>query len=127
MRSRLIVVISMLVFSVLLCLTSMLYVYNVMDRADEMRLKIILLAEQKRYDEAEVELVDALTYITNVSPILEVLTPHEDLHELTNQLTDARVSLAIRDMDDFRKAVVLFRQNIEHIRAHEALSLSNIL
>lgn len=126
MKTRLITTIIILIVSIGLCTFSLFYVESVTDELDDMRLSALEFAEAERLSEAEAVLTNMLEYTKRKSPLLEMLTPHDDLHEMVMQLTDAKVSLTIQDMDDFDKAFALFQENLEHIREHEQLALSNI-
>ena len=79
-----------------------------------------------QYDEAVSITKKMLDYVKKRSGVLEMLTPHEDLHDLIVALTDAYISLRIQDMDDYEKAITLFEENIRHLISHEAVSFSNI-
>lgn len=127
MKARIILVISMFILSIAMCLFSMLFVRNTMDNLDHNRIRVVMYVEQGHREEGDALLTSMLTYVSARQALLEILTPHDDLHEMVTQLTDARVSLSINDMDDFKQAIMLFQEYVEHIRTHEALTLSNIL
>jgi len=84
-------------------------------------------AQDKQYEVSEQCLSSAIRYLNKHSHFLAMITPHESIHELNTQLTDASTSLAIRDLDDFKKAISIFLESIEHLKEHEQISLSNIL
>lgn len=108
------------------CVCSYTLVKRTMGEMDDMRVEVLMLAENAEYERAEAGITAMLTKIKQKSKVLEMLTPHEDLHTLIMQLTDAKVSLSIRDMDDFDKAMSLFKEYLDHINSHEALTISNI-
>lgn len=66
------------------------------------------------------------TYMHEKEKILEMLVPHEDLHDLGMQIADVVLSLKIDDLDDSRKAIALVKENALHLIKHESFSLSNI-
>lgn len=127
MKARIIVVISMLLISVSVCLISMLYVRSAMNEMEDMRIQTVLAVEEGRKEDALVLLTDMISLLDERSRILECLTPHEDLHNLVIELTTAKKSLMIGDMDDYKQSVMLIQEFSEHIRDHESLTLSNIL
>lgn len=127
MKIRIWVVASMLVLSVAISAFSMIFVNSVMDDLDARRIEAIMNVENGMTDEAIAGITAMLTTIEEKNPVLEILTPHDDLHDMLTQLVEAKVSLTIGDMDDFDQKISLFRENLEHIRSHEALTLSNIL
>lgn len=127
MKARIWVVVTMLVLSVAISAVSTIFVNSVMDSLDSARIEAVLTVENGNTDEAIAKITAMLTEIEEKNPILEILTPHDDLHDMLTQLVEAKVSLTIGDMDDFDQKIALFRENLEHIRSHEALTLSNIL
>ena len=127
MKTRIWVVVSMLVLSVAISAFSMIFVNSVMDDLDARRIEAVMNAESGKTADAIAGITAMLTTIEEKNAILEILTPHDDLHDMLTQLVEAKVSLSIGDMDDFDQKISLFRENIEHIRSHEALTLSNIL
>ena len=127
MKIRIWVVASMLVLSVAISAFSMIFVNSVMDDLDARRIEAVMNVENGMTDEAIAGITAMLTTIEEKNPVLEILTPHDDLHDMLTQLVEAKVSLTIGDMDDFDQKISLFRENLEHIRSHEALTLSNIL
>lgn len=64
--------------------------------------------------------------ISRYEQLLESLVPHDDLHDLSIQIEDVALSIAIDDMDDCKKALALLKENAEHLIKHESLSLANI-
>ena len=62
-----------------------------------------------------------------MTPRLEILTDHNDLHNVAEGITDARISLERGFLDDYYKAMALLGEGIAHIRAQEELSLANLL
>ena len=127
MKARIWVVVTMLVLSIAISAVSMIFVNSVMDSLDSARIEAVLNVENGNTDEAIAKITAMLTEIEEKNPILEILTPHDDLHDMLTQLVEAKVSLTIGDMDDFDQKISLFRENVEHIRSHEALTISNIL
>ena len=113
--------------SVGVCLFASIFVNDTLDCMIDMRHDAMTRVENVDNAEAEAIVVNMLSLINERSKVLEMLIQHDDLHDMVMQLTDAKVSLSINDMDDFEKALSLFYENLEHIRAHEKVSLSNIL
>ncbi len=127
MKTRLIFVLALLIASSAVCVCSLLFVNGTMDEMEKMRIEAMNHTENGNREDAEAVVSNMLTLISSRSKVLEMLIQHNDLHDMVMQLTDAKVSLSIDDMDDFEKAMSLFFENLEHIRAHEKISLSNIL
>ncbi len=127
MKKRTIFILALLAVSVGICIFSLMFVNSTMDEMEEMRLEATKHMESGNKDDAEAVVTNMLSEISSRSKLLEMLIQHDDLHDMIMQLTDAKVSLSIDDIDDFKKAMSLFYENLEHIRAHERISLSNIL
>ncbi len=127
MKKRTIFILALLAVSVGICIFSLMFVNSTMDEMEEMRLEATKHMENGSKSDAEAVVTNMLSKISSRSKLLEMLIQHDDLHDMIMQLTDAKVSLSIDDIDDFKKAMSLFYENLEHIRAHERISLSNIL
>lgn len=127
MKKRTIFILALLAVSVGICIFSLMFVNSTMDEMEDMRLEAINHMENGSKSDAEAVVTNMLSKISSRSKLLEMLIQHDDLHDMIMQLTDAKVSLSIDDIDDFKKAMSLFYENLEHIRAHERISLSNIL
>lgn len=126
MRVRVFILILFLGFAVSTAVFSNFYVHGVMNRLSDMRKEAEEHADNRNTAEALKIAEDMLSYIRKKAPVLEMLTPHEDLHDLILQLNDVCVSLSISDLDDYRKAITLLKENTEHLISHESLSFSNI-
>ena len=59
--------------------------------------------------------------------MLELVAPHDDLHEALACLRDAAVALECEDMDDAYQSLVSLHDMLEHLHEHEAFSLANLL
>lgn len=57
---------------------------------------------------------------------MEMVASHDQLHEALGNITDAQVALECEDMDDAYQALAELEGVIDHMRAHETLSLENI-
>lgn len=64
--------------------------------------------------------------IDHKEKLLEGLVPHEDLHDLSIQISDASLSILINDLDDCKKALKLMKENAEHLIKHESFLFGNI-
>lgn len=127
MRQRLLIVVLMTVFSLALCLFSLFYVRSAMEELAVLRLTLEEQADADMRDEAQATIAQMLNVIQARGRWLEVLAPHDDLHEMRMQLTEAGTCLSIGDDDGYREAIRLFGELLEHLKTHEEPSLSNIL
>lgn len=126
MKARLVLVLFTAIFSVGITLLSFFYVSGTMNDFDSSLNTANDLFIKNDFESAEEELNRLLSMIHSHSARLEMLVSHDAVHDLTSQLQDAKTSLAIRDLDDFKKAVSILKESIGHIKAHEKMSLSNI-
>ena len=126
MRTRLIIMISSFLICIATCVFSNLYVGDAMNT-------VIKEAEKMETYLAENQTKDAFQsaeklekQIDQKQQLLEGLVPHEDLHDLSVQITDTALSIKIGDLDDCKKALALMKENAEHLIKHEAFLLGNI-
>ena len=127
MKQRLLIVVVMTAFSLALCLFSLFYVRISMAELAALRLTLEEQADAGQIDEAQATIARMLNEIQARGRWLEVLAPHDDLHEMRMQLTEAGTCLSIGDDDGYREAIRLFNELLDHLQTHEEPSLSNIL
>ncbi|MBR3927838.1 MAG: DUF4363 family protein [Clostridia bacterium] len=122
---RLVIMLSSFLICICVTVFSNIYVTNAMNAIEkEARIMEAILSEAGSGDfpfpkELENEIFRGLH-------LLEILVPHEDLHDLSVQLADASISAQIGDMDDCRKALKLIMESADHLTKHESLQLGNI-
>ncbi|MDO4828405.1 MAG: DUF4363 family protein [Clostridia bacterium] len=127
MKQRLVIVILMTAFSLALCLFSLFYVRDTTDELAALRLTLEEQADAGQTDEAQATIARMLNEIQAHGRWLEILAPHDDLHEMRMQLTEAGTCLSIGDDDGYRESIRLFNELLDHLKTHEEPSLSNIL
>ncbi len=127
MKQRMLIVAVMTAFSLALCLFSLFYVHSAMNELTALRLTLEEQADAGQTDEAQATLARMLNEIQSRGHWLEMLAPHDDLHEMRMQLTEAGTCLSIGDDDGYREAIRLFGELLDHLKTHEEPSLSNIL
>ena len=123
------ILIACLVFTLCLAvgLFSLFYVRSSMAALAELRLTLEEQADAGQTDEAQATIARMLNEIQAHGRWLEVLAPHDDLHEMRMQLTEAGTCLSIGDDDGYRESIRLFNELLDHLKTHEEPSLSNIL
>lgn len=126
MKTRVIILLASFLLSVSVSIFSNAYVTGSMLELQEMRNIAQRHAEGKRYAEAAQITSGMLALLREKTPVLEMLTPHEDLHALMIELCSASVSLSVNDTEEYRKSVDLLKETIDHLISHESLSFSNI-
>lgn len=62
----------------------------------------------------------------DTSAMLELLSDHDELHEVLNCIVDARVALECEDVDDAYQALARMQGVLEHLRDHESMSFANL-
>lgn len=127
MKVKIILVLSVTVLSLAATVFSYVYVNHTVNALDGLHEKAAESVASGNFEAAEKTLTDMLALIEKRTSILESLVPHSSVHDLKINLTDSLTSLRIRDLDDYKKAMALFTESINHLKAHEKPSLSNFL
>jgi hypothetical protein len=99
------------------------------DAVDEMeRIRAIAFEAARRGDYAAAgKAVDALEKeFKERSKWLELLGPHDDLHEIYLQIVDAKVCIELEKRDDVHQALVHLKEVLQHVRDHESFSMTNL-
>lgn len=126
MRMKLILTLAVLVVSVALCAVSMYLIFGVLDDMDDMTSVVLERSDAGDREGARETLAQMALIWQDAQPLLEALTPHEDLHEVQMQYVEAATNLESGDMDDFARSVALLKESLSHLRDHESLSWSNL-
>lgn len=126
MRVKLISTIVVLALSVALCLMSMHLVFSMLDEMEDYAAVILEKTDRDDREGARETLAQMAQKWQDAMPLLEALTPHEDLHDVTLQYVEATTNLESGDMDDFARSVSLLKESLGHLRDHESLSWSNL-
>lgn len=126
MRSTLIALIVVVALAVALCALSQAQVRNVTEEMDILRVQAAELARTGDNMGAMECLTSFASCWQSATPLLEMLTSHNDLHEVAAQLVDAQVCLENGDLDDCFRALAQLGEALRHIQDMEALTLSNL-
>ncbi len=126
MRSTLIALIVVVALAVALCAVSPAQVRNVTEERDILRVQAAELARTGDNMGAMECLTSFASRWQSATPLLEMLTSHDDLHEVAAQLVDAQVCLENGDLDDCFRALAQLGEALRHIQDMEALTLSNL-
>lgn len=127
MRFKLIATGVVMLLVISLCTVSLIFINRTTKEMDDIRIAGLEFADQNDILGAKEQLVKLSAHWSRVEGALEVLTSHDDLHNVTMQLVEASVALECGHMDDFHKAMALLGEAIEHIYHQEQISISNIL
>ena len=109
------------------CASSLFTILRTVDGMETLRMQSLERAGEGDLDGAEEYLAKLAGHWREMTPRLEILTDHNDLHNVAEGITDARISLERGFLDDYYKAMALLGEGIAHIRAQEELSLANLL
>lgn len=126
MRSTRIALIAVVALAILICLASAKYVRSTVESMDDHRVRALEMARAGDNAGAMEQLVQLAGRWEDATPILEVLASHEDLHEVSRELTDAQVCLENGDLDDCFRALMQLGEALKHIDELERLRLSNL-
>ncbi len=126
MRSTTIAMIIVVALSMALCTLSLLSVRRAVGEMDILRVRA---GEQARAGDliaAEESLVAIANRLQKARATLEILTSHDDLHEVMLQIADARVCLEFEEMSEFQRTLALMGETLSHIRDMEEPTLANL-
>lgn len=126
MRSTVIGVSIVTVICLAICVLALLFVNDVTEKSEDMRAHILELVDSGRDDEARHELSELKKYWKSKEKILEIITSHEDIHDVSRQLAEAEVTLSEGEYDDFIKSMAALSEMLEHIYQEEQLRITNI-
>ena len=126
MRTTLIALIVVVLAAVALCAFAQARVCAVVEEMDLLRVE----AETRARAGDDTGAAECLTRLAGrwqeERAAMEMLTSHDDLHEVAAQLVDAQVCLENGDMDDCLRALAQLGEALRHIEDMEALTLSNL-
>ncbi|MEG2859134.1 MAG: DUF4363 family protein [Clostridia bacterium] len=126
MRVKLIATLLVLILSVALCVASMQVVFHEIVMMEDLTEKVLERASAGDTAGAREALAQMAEKWEGARPMLEALTPHEDLHQVTLQYVEATSNLESGDWDDFARAMALLKEMLKHLHEHEELSWSNL-
>lgn len=126
MRTTLIALLIVVAAAIALCAFAQSRVCGLVEEMDELR----LLAERELRAGNEAAAMEYLATFAarweKSRPAMEMLTSHDDLHEVYADVVDARVCLERGDRDDCFRALAQLGEALHHIGEMEAVSLSNL-
>ena len=126
MKRVLISMIVVLALSLGIALASSLIMRHVALEIEDMRTDVIALVENNDADGAAVRVTQMADMWKKHEPMLEMIAPHETLHDVTCLIVEADANLSARDLDDFNRSMKLLGIAIEHLFIEEQFRLENI-
>lgn len=127
MRARLITSVAVLALCVAFIAWSTGKAYSVLDNMDEIAINVMNTVRSGDVDSGTELLGEMAVEWESQRPFMEAIMPHEDLQRVIELFTEAQANLEAKDVDDFARSMALFRETLDHLRAHEKFSWSNIL
>lgn len=126
MRAAIAVSCVVLVLALGICFGGSLFIHGALDKLEELRMETL----ERSDAEDEEGALESLTKLAEVwckyEPYLEMLTSHEDVHRVLEEIVSAKALYAREDIAQYEQSMALLGESIEHIRKHESVSLSNI-
>ena len=127
MRSTLISMLAVLLLAVGICLVSVTLTGRITDEIEDMRAGVLRLTEEGNMEEAHALLGRMAEEWEARERLLEVLAPHESLHEITCLIIESEANLTAGDPDDFNRSMSLMGEALHHLYLEELPRLTNIL
>ena len=125
MRRTILITLTTLLVSMILCTLSRISVNRVANHARHLRTEAIEAIDVDDAQRAETVLVELAGFLDEEQGWLEVLCEHDDLHEIKAAIIDAQASIEFGITDDFYQAVYRFGEGLEHIADVESVRLTN--
>ena len=126
MRRTILITLTTLLISMVLCTLSRISVHRVVNHARHLRTEAIEAMDAQEVQRAETVLVELAVFMEDKQPMLEVLCEHDDLHEIKAAIIDAQASIEFGITDDFYQAIYRFGERLEHMADTESVRLSNL-
>jgi len=109
------------------CAFALIRMDQVTDEMEEMRMMVMDLAEAGDIEGAKAGLGQMAGAWSRHEQVMEMLAPHEQLHEITVLIIEGDANLTAGDRDDFNRSMALLGEAVNHLREEEQLKLTNIL
>lgn len=126
MRATFISMCAVLIASLALCGVSMYLHFTVIDDMDAICEDALKCVRDDDVEGAKQQVKALRESFDDTSTMLELLSDHDELHEILNCIVDARVALECEDVDDAYQALARMQGVLEHLRDHESMSLANL-
>lgn len=127
MRTMLIAALTVAVVTGSLCCWGISYIDEATDELSDLAMQLMDHAAAENYEGAQETITIMANQWARNRPVLEMLTDHEDLHNVTEHLVQGQTHLKYRHANDFYQSMALLNESLRHMRDSERLSLANIL
>lgn len=126
MRATFISMCAVLVVSLALCGVSMYLHFTAIDKMDGLCEGALECVRADDVEGAKRQVKSLRESFDDTSTMLELLSDHDELHEILSCIVDARVALECEDVDDAYQALSRMQGVLEHLRDHESMSFANL-
>lgn len=126
MKQALITGFIFLVAAAAVCIGSTLLIHTSLDRMSDLHEQTLSFTDSENTEAALDSLTQTAEYWGKCSVWMEMLTSHEDIHSVREQIVSAKALLEHDDIAQYHQCMALLRESLDHIRRHESLALSNI-
>lgn len=126
MKQAIIFSIALLLIAALICIGSTLLIRRSLDRMSDLSEQILSHTDRDDTAAALDSLAQIAEYWSKCSVWMEMLTSHEDIHAVREQVVSAKALLENDDIAQYHQCMALLRESLDHIRRHESMALSNV-
>ncbi len=126
MRRTLIAMLAALALSLALCAAAWAALNGAVDEAQTYRGAALTAVEDGRRGEAKTALLALAQAWKGHRTALEMLAPHEHLHEVQSGIAEAQICLERGDDDECLRVLSNLGMALEHIREEQALRWENL-
>lgn len=126
MRMTLIVSLAVGIAALAVCLASLVGVLNVAGEAERLRLAVLDQVLAGEMPLARESLTRLGMHWERHTRLLEMISSHDDMHEVTSHILDARVCMDVQDTDDLVRVLEQLGAALEHVRSVQLVNFSNL-
>ena len=126
MKRKLALTLAVLACALAVCTAGLFALNDAVDEAERLQSLAVLAVDEGRPDEAKSLLLRLAELWEGRGALMETLTSHDALHEVSAALAEAQICLECEDHDDFLRTMSTVRMGLGHLRDEQALRLSNL-
>ena len=112
--------------ALLVCFFSLVFISSTIGEIERMRVETLEYAADGRIPEARERLVQLAVHWARRSALLEMISSHDDMHEVASAIRDAQVCLEMMDMDDLLRVLEQLGMALEHIGSVQQVRWRNL-
>ena len=112
--------------ALIVCIYALVFVSNAIGEIERLRLEALELVEYGRYAPAREKLIQLAARWQRHTPVLEMISSHDDVHEVSASILDAEVCMEAMDVNDLLRVLEQLRAALEHIYSIQQVNLRNL-